>query len=121
MWRFVQYGKACERECAKVRVKRRADWPQIVAIMHRLAKTGTVRNEEQYKHEFDKIYAIKSRRGIRALGFLETRSGEAAKPVFVVLSWFQKQRKSLNRQQVDRVRHRRQDFETLIKEQCDDN
>jgi hypothetical protein len=119
MWRMVQFGKACRQECDKVRNKRRADWPQIVAIMHKLCKTGLIRNEEQYKHEFDDVYAIKSRRGIRALGILESR-GNDTKPVFVVLSWFRKQRKSLSQQQIQRVQDRRRSFETFITEQCDE-
>ena len=119
MWRMLQYGKPCQRECRRIRDKRRDDWPQIVAIMRKLASTGVIRNEEQYKHEFDDIYAIKSRRGIRALGFLENRGGEVGKPAFVVLSWFSKQRKSLNRQQIGRIRNRRRDFETFLEEYGD--
>lgn len=120
VWRMVQYGSACERECKKVRKKRAGDWPQIAAIMRKLTKTGVIRNEEQYNHEFDDIYAIKSRRGIRALGHLETR-GDNPKPIFVVLTWFEKQRKALNRQQIERTKNRRKNFETFIKEQCDEN
>lgn len=115
-WRMLQYGKPCQRECRRVRNKRRDDWPQIVAIMRRLASTSVIRNEEQYRHEFDDIYAIKSRRDIRALGFLENRGGEAVKPAFVVLSWISKQRKSLNRQQIDSTKNRRRDFETFLEE-----
>lgn len=120
-WRMVQYGKSCRQECAKVRRKRRADWPQIVAIMRKLAKTGLIRNEEQYKHEFDDVYAIKSRRGIRALGLLQPDTNGNGKPVFIVLSWFPKQRKSLNRQEVERITNRRREFKTSIEERCDEN
>ena len=120
-WRMVQFGKPCHQECTKVRKKRSADWPQIVAIMRKLAKSGFIRNEEQYKHEFDDVYAIKSRRGIRALGFLQSDATKKAKPVFVVVSWFQKQRKSLSRQEVARVTNRRREFKDFIKEQCDEN
>ena len=120
-WRIVQFGKSCRRECERVRKKRCGDFAQIVAIMHKLAMTAIIRNKEQYRHEFDDIYAIKSRRGIRALGLLESRGRETAKPVFVVLTWFEKQRQSLNRQEVDRTKSRRRDFETFIQEHCDEN
>lgn len=54
--------------------------------MHKLSATGRIRNEEQYRHEFDDIYAAKSQRGIRALGILENRSLGDVPPVFVVLN-----------------------------------
>ncbi len=106
VWRMLQYGKPCLRECRRIRNKRRDDWPQIVAIMRRLASAGVIRNEEQYKHEFDDIYAIKSRRGIRALSCLENRGGEVGK--------------SLNRQQIDRVRNHRREFTTFLEEYGDE-
>lgn len=120
-WRIFQYGSYCNKECQKIRKKRRADWPQIVAIMQKLSVTGRIRNEEQFKHEFDDIYAIKSRRGIRALGKLENRGLAGSPPVFVVLSWFQKRRQSLNKDEVRRARLRRGEFEEFILEHESEN
>lgn len=120
-WRIFQYGSHCNRECQKIRKKRRADWPQIVAIMHKLSVTGRIRNEEQFKHEFDDVYAIKSRRGIRALGILENRGLGGSPPVFVVLNWFQKRRQSLNKDEVRRAQLRRGEFEEFMVEHGSEN
>lgn len=120
-WRILQYANSCRRECEKIKKKRRTDWPQIVAIMHKLSMAGRIRNEEQFKHEFEDVYAIKSRRGIRALGVLESRGIGDSKPVFVVLNWFEKRRKALNKHDVKRAQMRRKDFEEFILEYGGEN
>tara|TARA_R110000787_G_scaffold165100_1_gene278173 strand:+ start:37 stop:483 length:447 start_codon:yes stop_codon:yes gene_type:complete len=120
-WRIFQFGSHCNKECQKIRKRRRTDWPQIVAIMQKLSVAGTIRNEDQFKHEFDDIYAIKSRRGIRALGKLENRGLAGSLPVFVVLNWFQKRRQSLNKDEVKRARSRREEFEQFVLEHGNEN
>ena len=89
--------------------------------MQKLSVAGTIRNEDQFKHEFDDIYAIKSRRGIRALGKLENRGLAGSLPVFVVLNWFQKRRQSLNKDEVKRARSRREEFEQFVLEHGNEN
>lgn len=120
-WRIFQYGNQCNKECQKIRKKRRSDWPQVVALMQKLSVAGMIRNEDQFKHEFDDIYAIKSRRGIRALGTLENRGLDGSPPVFVVLNWFEKRRQSLNRNEVRRAKERRRQFENFIVEHGSEN
>lgn len=80
---------------------------QLRVLIQRLADTGKLRSGDQFRHEGDHIYAIKTRCGLRAYGwFHRNRRG-----VFVISHCIMKKKNKLDPQDLDRAKQNRKLYE----------
>jgi hypothetical protein len=82
---------------------------QLIRLIQRLADHGRLRSGDQFVHEGDQIYAIKTRCGLRAYGWFDTFNGQA---VFVVSHYMLKKRQRLDPADIAIVERNRTAFRT---------
>ena len=80
---------------------------QLRALIQRLAEIGKLRSGDQFRHEGDQIYAVKTRCGLRAYGWFHgNRRG-----VFVLSHFIMKKKDKLDPKDLNRAKEIRRLYE----------
>lgn len=91
---------------AAVPASRRACIKQMDHLLKQLADSGRLRSPDQFRHERDGVFAVKTRCGLRAYGWLGDFEGKAA---FFVSHYILKKQQKLAPEDFERtVRNRAQ-------------
>ena len=80
---------------------------QLDALIKRFADRGRLGSSDQFVNEGDKIWAIKTRCGLRAYGWYHT----SQQGVFVISHYINKKRQKMLRADVERVNKNRKIFD----------
>lgn len=93
---ILQMPGACEsftEACAGVPGNKDACPAQLVRLIKRLGDLGKLHSRDQFVHEGDGTYAIKTRCGLRAYGWFDRYRGRAA---FVISHYILKKRQKFD-------------------------